>query len=81
MTFTITNAMIINADNNELIPQKTRNLDSSKPANGEIIIEKKHKKHSINQPLNRPVIKGAIKGIVFFMHLHPIIIMYAYIIT
>lgn len=30
-------------------------------------MEATHKKHSINQPPNKPVINGKIKGIIFFI--------------
>ena len=59
--------MIISADTNEFIPHKKRILDSSKVENGDVIMEISHKKHSINQPLNKPIINGEIKGIIFFI--------------
>lgn len=61
--------MMTSADTNEFIPQKTRNLDSSRLANGDTNMEATHKKHSISQALNKPVINGKIKGIIFFIKL------------
>jgi hypothetical protein len=60
--------MIISADTNEFIPHKKRILDSSKVENGDVIMEIPHKKHSINQPPNKPIINGEIKEIIFFIN-------------
>ena len=65
----MTTAMMIDADNNMQIPKKTRNRDFSEPANGEVMIEEKHKKHSTTHPPNKPVIKGVIKGMILFIRL------------
>lgn len=69
--FTIATIIISNADNNKLIPQKNKNGVSSEPANGEIVIEEKHNKHSINQPLSNPIIKEEIKEVILFTNFLP----------
>lgn len=53
--------------NQEQIPQNTRKPGSSRLAKGEAIIEQKFRKHSANQPPNKPVTTGTRIGIVFFI--------------
>lgn len=62
--------IMISADTNEIMPQKTENLDCSKVENGDITMEATHKEHSTKQPLNKPTSKGEINVIVFFISLH-----------
>lgn len=77
----IATTMMISADTNKFIPQKTRNLDSSKVENGDITMEATHKKHSTNQPLIKPIMNGEIKVMIFFINFHLIIWICVYILT
>lgn len=65
--FAIATVRISKAETNEQIPQNTRKPGSSRLAKGEAIIEQKFRKHSANQPPNKPVTTGTRIGIVFFI--------------